>query len=265
MAIPLINMGEEWPPAKRRAVIDDELLVCSICLSFPKDRMMQCVHGHLVCFECTCSLLEQKCPVCRHIGAFSRCLLAEHAVKNTPWECEFGCETPELTLGDQKTHKDACKYRPFECPVCEDMTCISNFESHALQHLSRPEIECEWETMRSSKTKDVHLFSKVGREIVVIDCFGVYDDDVWLRVTPTTPRKSPLYFWAHVKIKGTSREMKTFHSANCNPWKNAGDFGIDDVSDRRIATVSAIQALVDSRRNGILPAVVEIRITSVVI
>lgn len=54
------------------------LFECPVCLEPPADRVLQCVHGHIMCSRCRAR--TDKCPVCRvTMGPrYIRCLLADH-------------------------------------------------------------------------------------------------------------------------------------------------------------------------------------------
>jgi hypothetical protein len=255
----MINKDEDWPSLKRKVPIDEDALMCPVCLSFPTSRIMQCHNGHIVCFQCTWGL-DQICPVCRHKGPFARCLLGEKALGEIAIECEF-CSA-NITYPTRDKHLKSCLERPFECPECEEIICHSQFESHAQYHVTNTgKIAIDWDTFKKKPSAAKLMFARFGRRIAIIDALHYFEHEqtLFIRVTPLSLNNPPKFFSITTKVRGNTRELRSFHKTNLSKWESSED-NDGDIGDRQFATADSIVALIESRHNQKASVILDITI-----
>jgi len=108
----------------------NESLSCPICLELCQDAV-ECTQCHNVyCHECSSSLDDKRCAICRERTQFAVSFVARRLINTSPANCAH-CNSA-MARGDLKEHLKRCDKSPIECPLCSEK--IKKEES--LNHLS---------------------------------------------------------------------------------------------------------------------------------
>lgn len=95
-----------------------EDLKCTICFDFLNKQIYQCPLGpHYVCGKCNSNITA--CPVCRSKTLLTRVINLEQELRHYLKKCKYhqnGCN--ELIFEWDDTHASLCKFKPFNCPIC---------------------------------------------------------------------------------------------------------------------------------------------------
>ena len=89
-------------------------LICPICLQLPKNKVLQCLNGHILCEECQ-EKVKKACPQCRI--PFGRKVGRNIVVENLLDELELGCAyrkkgcAKKLNRKSIDKHIKACEFR----------------------------------------------------------------------------------------------------------------------------------------------------------
>jgi len=95
-----------------------ESLSCPICLELCQDAV-ECTQCHNVyCNECSSSLAESRCAICRAKSQFSVSFVARRLINTSPANCQH-CNSA-MAKGDLKDHLKRCDKAPLECPLCSE-------------------------------------------------------------------------------------------------------------------------------------------------
>ena len=108
------------------------ILECPVCLiQFKTTPIFRCENGHLVCKDCRVKI--EKCPECRILLGYSRCLTSERIVlsatpSNLP--CKFsgrGCKE-KFTKDKLEDHELDCTHSLVKCSITSASTSIASVQ-----------------------------------------------------------------------------------------------------------------------------------------
>lgn len=149
-----------------------EDLICTICLEYLNKEIYQCPSGpHYTCLNC--SKLITECPICRAKDKMVRLISLEQAIQKYLIKCNFfdnGCN--EKIFEWDTSHKLICKFRSFDCPVCNKK--IENKHENFINHLMDGFCKFQFAKSHFSIKKPKFKCTIVERSATVIEIVNRY-------------------------------------------------------------------------------------------